>query len=94
MHAVGYGDFLADPARNIAEICAFADIGWDRTLPAVLPLSRHTVTPPSPDKWRRHEAAMAPYLPALRATDERARAFVAATRARAPARRRAECMNR
>jgi hypothetical protein len=82
VHAIAYRDFLADPARHVAEICAFADIGWDRAIPANLPLSRHTVSRPEPDKWRRHEAAMAPYLPALRDIDERARAFVAAVRAR------------
>jgi hypothetical protein len=82
MHALAYRDFLTDPARHVAEICAFAGIRWDRVLPSTLPLSRHTVTPPNPDKWRRHEAAMAPYLSALRATDTRARAFVAATRTR------------
>ena len=84
VHALGYREFLADPARHVAEICAFAGIGWDRGVPAALPLSRHTVTPPYPDKWRRHEDAMAPYLPSLRGTDQRARAFLAAVRARVP----------
>jgi hypothetical protein len=84
VHTIAYGDFLADPARHVAEICAFAGIGWDRALPSVLPLSRHTVTPPNPDKWRRHEVAMSPYLSVLRATDERARAFVAALRTHGP----------
>jgi hypothetical protein len=78
VHALTYRDFLADPARHVADICSFAEIGWDRPLPNVLPLSRHTVTPPQADKWRRHLDAMAPYLPALRATDERAGVFLAA----------------
>ena len=82
IHALGYRDFLADPAGHVAEIRAFAGIGWDRALPAELPLSRHTVSPPHADKWRRHADAMAPYLPALGETDRRARAFVAAIRAR------------
>jgi hypothetical protein len=76
VHALTYRDFLADPEGNVARICSFAGIGWDRRLPDVLPLSNHTVSPPHPDKWRRHEALIAPYLPALRATDERARAFL------------------
>ncbi len=80
VHAIAYHEFLTDPAGHVARICAFAGIGWDRALTAALPLSRHTVSPPHPDKWRRHEEAMAPYLPALRATDERARAFLAANR--------------
>jgi hypothetical protein len=84
VHAVAYRDFLSDPAGHVAQIAGFAGIGWDRAVPASLPLSRHTVSRPEPDKWRRHEALMAPYLPALRAIDERARAFVAVTRARSP----------
>lgn len=76
VHALTYRDFLSDPGGNVARVCAFAGIGWDRKLPDVLPLSDHTVSPPHPDKWRRHEALIAPYLPALRATDERARAFL------------------
>jgi hypothetical protein len=86
VHALGYHEFLADPAGHVARICAFAGIGWDRALPATLPLSRHTVSPPHPGKWRRHEDALAPYLPTLRETDERARAFLAANRARDPQR--------
>ncbi len=84
VHALTYREFLTDPAGSIARICAFAGVGWDRKLPDVLPLSEHTVSPPQPDKWRRHEAAMAPYLPALRATDDRARAFLSALRDRRP----------
>jgi len=76
VHALTYDDFLTDPRGNVARICAFAGIGWDRKVPDVLPLSDHTVSPPQPDKWRRHEALIAPYLPELRATDERARAFL------------------
>ena len=78
--ALTYRDFLADPGLHIAQICAFAGIGWDRGTPSNLPLSAHTVTPPHPDKWLRHQSLMAPYLPALQATDERARALVEACR--------------
>ena len=79
--ALTYREFLAEPDAQIRRICAFAGIAWDRALPAVLPLSTHTVTPPSPDKWRRHEALLASQLPALAAIADRARAFVAACRA-------------
>ncbi len=82
VHALDYREFIADPARHVAEICAFAGVRWDRALPAVLPLSRHTVSPPSVEKWRRREAEISPHLPRVRAVDDRARAFVAAARAR------------
>ena len=79
--ALTYRDFLAAPETQVRRICAFAGLAWDRTLPASLPLSAHTVTAPAADKWRRHEAALAPHLPSLAATADRARAFVVACQA-------------
>jgi uncharacterized protein (TIGR03032 family) len=80
--ALTYRDFLASPERHVREICAFAGLDWDCALPSELPLSGHTVTPPAPDKWRRHEGALTPHLNVLATTAVRARAFVAACRAR------------
>ena len=37
-----------------------------------LPLSRYTLTPPDPEKWRRHAAGIEPRLPGLAALAERA----------------------
>ena len=76
-----YGELLADPETEIRRICAFAGLGWDRALPRSLPLSAHTVTAPAPGKWRRHQALLESQLPALAATADRARTFVAARRA-------------
>lgn len=65
--AVRYETFLEDTRSTIARICEFAGLGWDRPVDA-LPLSRHTLTPPSTDKWRRHarsiEAAAARFADA------------------------------
>ncbi|MFO1280883.1 MAG: TIGR03032 family protein [Burkholderiales bacterium] len=80
--AFDYRDLVADPRRAIEAIGAFAGITVDRELPASLPLSAHTLTPPDPDKWRRHEAEIAPHLEALAPLAERARAFVERRRAR------------
>jgi hypothetical protein len=82
--ALRYGDFVADAPAHIASICAFAGIGWDRGAVSDLPLARHTLTPPHPDKWRRHEEAMAPYLGALYDCDARAREFVRSHERRLP----------
>ncbi len=81
VYALDYREFIAHPARHVAEICRFAGMRWDRALPAVLPLSRHTVSPPGAEKWRRREAEISPHLNGIRAVDERARAFVARIRA-------------
>lgn len=78
IRTLGYGEFLQDPARALQAICEFADVAYDRPPPPVLPLSLHTLTPPAPEKWRRHEAVLGPLLPALEPVASRARAFVGA----------------
>ena len=47
---------LEDPQAEIARLCSSLGVAWDRPLPASLPLSRHTYSPPDPEKWRRYEA--------------------------------------
>ncbi len=84
VHAVTYREFLASPAECVHGICRFANVAWDRPLPPALPLSRHTVTPPHPDKWRRHESQIAPFRAQLQGVAERARRFIAATRTGTP----------
>ncbi|MBS0557811.1 MAG: sulfotransferase [Proteobacteria bacterium] len=71
-----YDDLLADPMHEIAHLCKALDFAWDRPLEK-LPLSRYTVTPPDPNKWKRHEAEILGVLPRIQATVERARAFAA-----------------
>ncbi len=72
---VSYGDLLADPQRELQRICEFAQIDWEELLEAGnLPLSRHTLTPPAPDKWKRHEAEILSVLDRVAATDRRVRA--------------------
>jgi len=73
-----YDSLLANPMAEIAHLCKALDFGWDRPLDK-LPLSRYTVTPPDPDKWRRHEQEIQGVLPGIRGTVERAQQF--ATRA-------------
>ena len=53
---VGHEEFLAAPQAVITRLCASIDLAWHSALPATLPLSRHTYSPPDPDKWRTHEA--------------------------------------
>ncbi|MDN5783039.1 MAG: sulfotransferase, partial [Luteimonas sp.] len=71
--SVDYDRLVAHPQDEIARICAWAGLGWDRSLGATLPLSRYTLTPPSADKWRRHAARIEPRLAAMQSTVERAR---------------------
>lgn len=74
--ALRYDDLVLRPESAVRRICDVAGLEWDRTLHS-LPLSRHTLTPPDPDKWRRHEAAIARVLPLLETTRLRAEALAA-----------------
>ena len=71
--SVTYEELCADPQATIARICEFAGVRHDAEAAVELKLSRHTLTPPDPDKWRRNEAELAPHLDALRALDAQVR---------------------
>ena len=70
-----YDALLADPAAEIARLCRALDFAWDRPLQGALPLAKHAVSPPDPDKWRKHQAEIESVLPGISATAERAAAF-------------------
>jgi uncharacterized protein (TIGR03032 family) len=73
----GYHALVADPRGEIERICRFAGLAWEDPLDEELPLSRHTLTPPDPDKWREHAAELDSVLPALRELAERPRDLLA-----------------
>ena len=82
--AVSYADLLAEPQREVERLARFVGLEWDQRLTGPLPLSAHTLTPPAPDKWRKHEAVIEPLLSGL--ADTRRRAVEAcAPRAEVPA---------
>ncbi len=54
---VNYGAFVSDPQTAVNRICDFAELPRF-TLPATLPLSRYTLTPPDKDKWHKHARAL------------------------------------
>jgi len=62
VHAIDYASLLADPQTTIERLCAALDLAWDVSLDT-LPSSRHTLTPPDPDKWRRNEIELRECLP-------------------------------
>jgi hypothetical protein len=76
-HVVRYDAMLADPATEVARVCAALGFDWDRPLDAALPLSRFTLSAPTPDKWRRHAAEIETVLPGLQGIIERAERFAA-----------------
>lgn len=75
VHVARYDALYANPSAEVARLCAALGLDWDRALDARLPLSRHTVTPPDAQKWRRHAREIEAVLPGLGATIERAQRF-------------------
>lgn len=69
---VHYTDLVADPQGQAERLCRFADIAWDQHLNGRLPLSRYTLTPPDPNKWRQHEAELASVFSQVEALAQRA----------------------
>jgi hypothetical protein len=74
-HVARYDALLADPAKEVQQLCAVLDLGWDLAINDGLPLSRYTVSAPATGKWRRHESIINPMLPDLQDTIERAERF-------------------
>ncbi|HET8818939.1 MAG TPA: sulfotransferase [Xanthomonadaceae bacterium] len=63
--SLDYASLLADPKAEVARLCTWAGLDWDRPLGEELPLSRSTMSRPDPDKWRRHADLIEPTLGGL-----------------------------
>lgn len=68
--AVAYDDLVAAPGAALKRVCALIDVPWDLQLDplAALPVARHTLSPPHPEKWRVNEAAVESVVPELEET--------------------------
>lgn len=76
---VSYAELVAEPERTLRGICRFAGLEFDAALAArvtaPLPVSRHTLTEPAADKWRRNAVEVERVLPGLESTWRRLRAL-------------------
>ena len=68
-----YDRLVSEPQQEVERICAFAGLAWDRVLTAPLPLSKHTLTSPEPEKWRHNGEELKPVMPLVEEAAERAR---------------------
>jgi hypothetical protein len=66
--SVRYENLLENPQSVIENICEFADISWDQKLDKNLPLSKHTLTKPKLDKWKKNEKELLRVLPYIQET--------------------------
>jgi hypothetical protein len=66
--AVEYDDFIDNTMQQLTRLCAFAQIVFGPRMFEVasrpLKPSKYTLTPPSPDKWRKNAADLESVLPA------------------------------
>lgn len=70
--AVSYESLVGRPAETLRRVAAFAGLDAGEVAgPVPLPVSRTALTPPHPDKWRKHEQAIRPLLPQLDAAAEK-----------------------
>jgi hypothetical protein len=64
--SIRYEDILRNPDSALRRLCTFANVPFDGPMRALtetpLRWSRYTLSPPDPEKWRKNEAAIAPYL--------------------------------
>ena len=80
VYPVVNSEFLAAPRSTVERLAHSLGLGWDRPIGQQLPLARHTVSPPNPDKWLAVEGVIAEIWPAVANADARARAFIASLR--------------
>jgi uncharacterized protein (TIGR03032 family) len=63
-----YGALVSRPQEEIERLCRFLGCGWDRTLPT----PRHDLAPPGAGTWQKDAHLLAPVLPLVADTAERA----------------------
>jgi len=73
--AVSYNDLVRRPRETLLRLCDFIglqpDAHFEKILSEPLRLSSSSLTPPDPEKWRRHSAALEKLLPSLNDTSLR-----------------------
>jgi hypothetical protein len=73
---VRYESLLSGPQAELERVCTFCGIVPLPGSPS-LPLSKHTLTLPDPDKWKRHAVLIEEIWPIIAAQAERAERFIA-----------------
>jgi hypothetical protein len=66
--AVEYDTLLSDPLNELKRLCQFSQVVFGPRMREVatqpLKLSKHTLTAPHPDKWKKNAAELEPVVPA------------------------------
>ncbi|HEX5259450.1 MAG TPA: sulfotransferase [Sphingomicrobium sp.] len=76
LRVITHNEFLKAPQDRVTALARTLGLKWDRSVSQQLPLSKVTVSPPYPNKWRRLEPYIETVIPIVADADARARAFV------------------
>lgn len=49
-----YHALVTDPNTEMERLCTFLDLTWDQPIDGELPIARHTLDAPDPNKWQRN----------------------------------------
>ena len=73
--ALSYANLTAAPETEIRSLCTFSQAGFDNQLKQLvskdLEMSESSVSPPDPNKWKRHEQGILAALPSCQAVIDR-----------------------
>jgi len=72
-----YDRILDDPQAEMERLCDFCEVAWDVELDGPLPLSRHTLDSPAPQKWLRNADELEAHWDTVRDVAARAHDFFA-----------------
>ena len=72
-----YDRILDDPQAEMERLCEFCEVAWDVELDGPLPLSRHTLDSPAPQKWLRNADELEAHWDTVREVATRAHDFFA-----------------
>lgn len=73
-----YDRLISEPADEIARICDFCELDGDVDLSGPLPLARHTLDSPNPDKWQRNAKTLESIWETVEPVAKRARSVFGA----------------
>jgi uncharacterized protein (TIGR03032 family) len=80
--ALSYESLLENTKEQIDRICDFAGVRWDDPLDTELPMSKHTVSEPAPEKWRGRADVIEPLLPIAESLAANAKRLIAESQER------------
>lgn len=72
-----YANLVGNTQAEMERLCSFVGLKWDQQVQQEsLPLSKHTLTAPDPNKWRKNESLLTPVMDELNQAAESIQNFL------------------